>query len=418
MSAAKPRWGLFVFLLSIVLAGAAFAVLTRFPSSRLPALYERALPILGLVFAVGSLLAGHFSYPRVHNLKVYSTGYLTGLLTLAYFILALQPARYPFLVTILLLLTAINILLVLLIPSYVKYRVARAFTLWLVAVEVIALLGFRYIPGAARWAAVLDRTGYLDPSAWGVPIWLAAVVGLSLWRVRDEFHLGGVLVGLALLVGLAWLSQTIPLAHVDFELLLLVAAPLYLDIGILVHWLSRMEHRISYDPLLHIYNRNYCSTVISEQSNLNTTPPLGVAMLDIDHFKKVNDTYGHEAGDQVLHAVAQTVLREVIPDGVACRYGGEELIVFFPKMDTKEVKPIVEEVRMAIERLKVPTRRKKLSVTISCGISHRADNAQNVIDVIHTADKALYRAKKGGRNQVKTGKTPNPNGKKKLQFRQ
>jgi diguanylate cyclase (GGDEF)-like protein len=404
---------LFVFLLSALLAGAALLVLVRYPPAGHPALYSRTLPILGAIFAAVSLLAGHFSYPRVHNLKVYCAGYLTGLLTLGYFVLALLPGRHPQLVTILLLLAIVNLLVVLLIPSYVKYRAARTFTLSLVGAEVLALLCFRFIPGATQWAATLTRTDLLGAPALIAPVWVAAAAGLSVWRVRGEFHLGGVLTGLALIEGLAWLSPAVAASATGFELLLLVAAPLYLDIGILVHWLSRMEHRISYDPLLHIYNRNYCSTVISEQSNLNTTPPLGVAMVDIDHFKKVNDTYGHQAGDQVLHAVAQAILREVVPNGVACRYGGEEIVVFFPKMATKEVAPIIEDVRKAVQDLKVPTRRKKLSVTVSCGVSHRADNAQSVIDVIHAADKALYRAKKQGRNQVRTGKTRTSGGPKK-----
>jgi diguanylate cyclase (GGDEF)-like protein len=136
-------------------------------------------------------------------------------------------------------------------------------------------------------------------------------------------------------------------------------------------------------------------------------------MIDIDHFKKVNDTYGHQAGDQVLHSVAQTILREVVPDGIACRYGGEEIAVFFPKKEAKEVAKVMEEVRAAIERTKVATRKKKLSVTVSIGVSHRGDVSQTIIDVIHAADKALYRAKGNGRNQVKTGKAPMPKTKKK-----
>ncbi|MBD3315809.1 MAG: diguanylate cyclase [Chitinivibrionales bacterium] len=412
MSAAKIRWGLLVFLFSAVLIGTAFALLLRYPSTAFPRLYDRVLPTLGMIFAGISLVAGHFSYPRVHNLKVYCAGYLTGMLSLAYFALALHPTRRPELVSILLLVSFANLLIVLAVPSYVKYRVARAFTLWLVTVELLAFLFFRYVPDTTAWAGYSAEPHLFHATSWSILIWLGVAAGLSVWRVRNEFHLGGVLLGLALIEGFAWLSPALTSLATDYELLLFVAAPLYLNIGILVHWLSRMEHRISYDPLLHIYNRNYCSTVITEQSNLNTSSPLGVAMIDIDHFKKVNDSYGHEAGDQVLHAVAQTILREVVPNGVACRYGGEEIIVFFPKMATKEVIPLVENVRAAVERLKVPTRRKKLTVTVSCGVSHRSDNAQSVIDVIHTADKALYRAKKGGRNQVKTGKTASSGGRK------
>jgi diguanylate cyclase (GGDEF)-like protein len=169
--------------------------------------------------------------------------------------------------------------------------------------------------------------------------------------------------------------------------------------------LARMEHRVAYDPLLHIYNRSYCSRIISEQSSVNTAPPLAVAMIDIDHFKKVNDTHGHQVGDQVLYNTAQAVCREVVPDGVVCRYGGEELIVFFPRKTAKEIVNIMERVRSSVEKVKTAAPRRKIKVTLSCGISCRTDMSQSVIDVIHTADKALYRAKKGGRNRTKSART-------------
>jgi diguanylate cyclase (GGDEF)-like protein len=116
----------------------------------------------------------------------------------------------------------------------------------------------------------------------------------------------------------------------------------------------------------------------------------------------------------VLFQVAQIILREVIPEGIACRYGGEEIIVFFPHKKTKNIVPTIENLRSAIEETKIPIKkRKKLTVTVSCGISHREALSQSIMDVIHTADKALYRAKKGGRNLVKTGKTSISSAKKK-----
>jgi diguanylate cyclase (GGDEF)-like protein len=181
--------------------------------------------------------------------------------------------------------------------------------------------------------------------------------------------------------------------------------PVYLTVCVIVQWFMRMDHRISYDPLLHIYNRDYCSKIISEQSSMDTSPSFAVAMVDIDHFKNVNDTYGHQAGDQVLYAVAQAIQREVVPDGTVCRYGGEEMVIFFPQMAIRDAEPIVEKVRASIEAMKVKTRNKTLAVKVSCGVSSREDVSQSVMDVIHAADKALYKAKKEGRNQVRTAKT-------------
>ena len=99
---------------------------------------------------------------------------------------------------------------------------------------------------------------------------------------------------------------------------------------------------------------------------MNVTPPFAVAMVDIDHFKNVNDTYGHQAGDAVLHSVAQTLLRTLSPQGTVCRYGGEELAVFFPQKKTSEVVPLMERAREEIEKSKTESGKKRISVTISC----------------------------------------------------
>jgi diguanylate cyclase (GGDEF)-like protein len=258
-------------------------------------------------------------------------------------------------------------------------------------------------------------TGYLDSISIFCFLWLLTVFIISLFKLKSEFHLGGILCGFAFLLFLSWISNSAQETGYSSgaEMLLFTCAVIYLEIGVFFHWFSRMEHRISYDPLLQIYNRNYCSKIIEEQSHIQTKPPFGVAMIDIDHFKSVNDKYGHQAGDNVLFQVAQIILRETVPDGIACRYGGEEIIVFFPKKVTKEIVKIMEKVRKTIENTKIPIKRKKLTVTASFGISHRASYSQKIMDIIHAADKALYRAKKYGRNQVKTGKAITPYEKKK-----
>lgn len=414
MTNRKHYWGIILFLLSILLASLAFYIVLKFPSSSYQILYEKVFPITGICLAVVSFFIGHFSYPRVHNLKVYMVGYLTGIFGIAYFILFRIPLRNGPAITALLLLVIINLLIILQLPSYVKYRFTKRITLSIVAVESALILLFRFHESAVEWAKYFLRNDLYSAASIGGFIWFSAIVGFSIYRLREQFYLGGLLSGFALFSYLIWISPSIfekEFIH-EAEMVFIVFATLYLEVGILIHWLSRMEHRISYDPLLQIYNRNYCSKIIEEQSNVKTKPPFGVAMVDIDHFKNVNDTYGHQAGDKVLYQVAQIILREVIPDGIACRYGGEEIIIFFPHKISKKVRPIIENVRTAIEGTKIPTKRKKLSVTVSCGISHREDISQSIMDVIHAADKALYRAKKSGRNQTKTGKTLKPRAKK------
>jgi diguanylate cyclase (GGDEF)-like protein len=139
-----------------------------------------------------------------------------------------------------------------------------------------------------------------------------------------------------------------------------------------------------------------------------------VAMVDVDHFKKVNDTHGHDVGDQVLKMVASR-LAKVTGNGRAFRYGGEEFTVLFPALTVKEALPHLEELREAIGSaafiLRDPSRPKKksaggkkagairLAVTVSIGVSERRDGCP-AEKVIKSADQALYKAKHTGRNRV------------------
>jgi len=142
-----------------------------------------------------------------------------------------------------------------------------------------------------------------------------------------------------------------------------------------------------------------------------------VAMLDIDHFKKFNDKYGHDVGDQVLRLVASK-LRKVGGGGKAFRYGGEEFTIVFSGKSGDDCLDHLENVRKAVETARLtlrakdrptkkpktkPTRKpaaKKVSVTISIGVATRSKKAKKPGTVMEAADKALYRAKKKGRNQV------------------
>lgn len=408
MAKQKKRWGIVISIISIVIILTGIYIVLQYPPLSHKILYNTIIPFLGILFSLASFFIGHFSYPRVHNLKVYLAGYLTGITSIAYFLLFRIPARNEHAITLLLLLIFINLSIILFLPSYVKYRITKRITYILVAIECALLLSARFNVLTIEWTNYFVRKDFFHVTTFLVFIWFIDIILVSVFRLKDEFHLGGLFSGCALLYLLIYFTPAIFNKQYAFEAesVFFVFVTLYLIIGIIIHWFSRIEHRISYDPLLQIYNRNYCSKIIEEQSNVKTIPPFAIAMIDIDHFKKVNDTYGHQAGDKVLYLVAQIILREVIPDGIACRYGGEEIIVFFPNKKTKDILSTVENLRSSIEETKIPIKkRKKLTVTVSCGISHRDALSQNIMDVIYTADKALYRAKKGGRNQVKTGKT-------------
>jgi diguanylate cyclase (GGDEF)-like protein len=124
-------------------------------------------------------------------------------------------------------------------------------------------------------------------------------------------------------------------------------------------------------------------------------------MLDIDHFKKINDTYGHLVGDQVLIAVSKAILQCLRPTDMPVRYGGEEFTIFLPGTSIENAKVVGERLRATVESMKIPLLDKKdfISVTISVGFTERKDG-DSVETIIKRADDALYNAKESGRNRV------------------
>lgn len=145
-----------------------------------------------------------------------------------------------------------------------------------------------------------------------------------------------------------------------------------------------------------------------------------IAMLDVDHFKKFNDTHGHDVGDDVLKMVAAQIAK-VEGGGIPYRYGGEEFAVIFPRKELELCLPHLEAIRLGIEHYKIALRDKKnrprdrqqgsqlrgkkpsprlVSVTISIGVAERDAELNNPEGVIKAADKALYKSKQNGRNCV------------------
>ncbi len=397
------RWGIPFPIVAAVLVGACYFVVSSSDnhSSRF---YQSIVPWTGLALSLLCFLVGHLSYPRIHNLKVYLAGYLVGLTGVAFFGIHTPPAVLDHLIdrsgfrTVVYLLVFANLISITVVPAFVKYHVTKYITWAVTGAE----LGVLAVAATTSW---LEPVSILSGWWWIGPVCAAVVLGLSIRFLREQFYLGGVLTGTVLFYAATWAYVDGTIERSALGALCVAMSVLFFEIGILFHWFVRMEHRIAYDPLLHIYNRDYCSRILSEQSKLNVAPPFTIAMIDIDHFKKVNDTYGHQAGDQVLYTVAQTISRVVVPEGTLCRYGGEELAVFFPQHDAKRVRKVMEEAREAIEKTKVTSGRKHIAVTVSCGISARTEAAQPLPAVLATADKALYRAKQGGRNQVRTSAT-------------
>jgi diguanylate cyclase (GGDEF)-like protein len=412
MPSPKSRWGIVLCLLSLPIPIGLFFLAPAVPAGLRETLFQKTVPITGLVFAVFLLFLGSFSYARLHSAKVYFLGYGIGVTGMAYFLArpiftpSHLPTVPPGFAELTIIISLLNFIISSFLPPGAKYRTVRSIMLFTIVIEAVLLIVFRLSPAASSWLAVFRFSGASDLRFWTVPLLAFGALFASILNIRKEFYLGGVIAGSSIIYVALWLCPLVTAANQTQGLKLFIAAAalFYLSAGLVIHGFSRMEHRIAYDPLLQIYNRDYCGKIITEQANLNMAPPFAMAMVDIDHFKNVNDTYGHHAGDCVLYAVAQAV-RSGAGDGIACRYGGEELAVFFPQKNTAQAVAIVEKIRTTIEKIKTKVGKKTITVTVSAGVSHREEFTQPIAEVIKAADKALYTAKKKGRNQVRSQKT-------------
>ncbi len=156
------------------------------------------------------------------------------------------------------------------------------------------------------------------------------------------------------------------------------------------------------DPLTQAYNRNYLRDLLN---NINITK-YQIMMLDIDHFKQVNDNYGHKAGDSILAGTAKIIQNEIRDDDILIRFGGEEFLIFIKKSPivSNLAYTIGQRIRKKIETSLFHYEDKELQITVSIGISCQPEHFKSVSLAIKYADEMLYRAKREGRNQVISNK--------------
>jgi len=163
------------------------------------------------------------------------------------------------------------------------------------------------------------------------------------------------------------------------------------------------------DGMTQLYNHRYFQEALGREISRSRRygAPVSLIYMDIDHFKKFNDTYGHQIGDEVLKLVSRTIKRNLRDSDVPCRYGGEELVAILPDTDQDGGYIAAEKIRTAIEAMRLPIDGKSVKVTISIGVASYPRNAETKEQLIEAADGALYIAKEGGRNQtVKSDNDP------------
>jgi diguanylate cyclase (GGDEF)-like protein len=281
-----------------------------------------------------------------------------------------------------------------------RYRASYGWFLLLAAEALAVWFASKAAPDLSHWALKSPPIPLVARVAF------AAGVAAAIWRAWPEYKplpVGVVAALIAFFIAGAWAGD--PGAYAAF----MAAAGV-----ILVGALLRESHQLAFrDPLTGLPGRRALEERLRALGG-----HYAIAMVDVDHFKKFNDTHGHDIGDQVLKLVGGR-LSQAAKGGVAYRYGGEEFSVLFPGASVEEAARELEDIRNSIETYRMavrsPGRPKKmdegakrrgaggseqmLSVTVSIGVAGPRDRA-TPLQVIKAADEALYRAKQAGRNRV------------------
>jgi len=166
--------------------------------------------------------------------------------------------------------------------------------------------------------------------------------------------------------------------------------------------IAELSEQAIRDPLTGLYNRRFLDEMLprmlSQAQRLNY--PVTVAMADIDRFKELNDSYGHQAGDVFLKGVAAILQTSARTGDIVCRFGGEEFLLLFPGMQLEDARKRLGKLRDDVAKEYVNLGSQRLARTLSIGIASYPAHADTSQALISAADKALYRAKNVGRNRV------------------
>jgi len=167
---------------------------------------------------------------------------------------------------------------------------------------------------------------------------------------------------------------------------------------------EKLREQATRDPLTGLFNRRHLEDSLSRELHRarRGKSTLCIAMLDLDHFKKFNDTFGHQAGDLLLRELGQVLREKLRKSDIACRYGGEEFVIVMPDSSLADTCQRVEEIRMLVKKLEIRYGEQLLgAITVSAGIAGtREYGGITIREFLHAADTALYAAKQAGRNRV------------------
>lgn len=246
---------------------------------------------------------------------------------------------------------------------------------------------------------------------------LLALIAEYLYSHKDEllindykYIIGQILFGVCWWC-LMWIDFRWPIANIIamlilFEVYTFLARMIELKMQNYFYTFNRLKKKVNYDALTGVRNRsnlNKFSKVVYEQHCKDLWKPLTVIMFDIDNFKKFNDHYGHDIGDQVLRYVSHLVERELHLDsdgGKLFRYGGEEFLIIIENVNSQNSVKLVKAINKTLKNVPLFTQDMSLSITLSFGITTLRASDKSFNDVFKRADRYLYQSKNSGRNAL------------------
>lgn len=366
-------------------------------------------------------LIARISYPKIYKFKILLTGYI---LIGHYIIFLLITNKLPFKLQIfginfdfyqkaleapghfalafLITLFNFNLIFVTSAKPTINYDDGKKYSLFVLLINIIFYLYILFFisgkfigskPEIFATKFVLTFNKYYQVINFLV---LIIVFLLSIYNIEEEHNYGSIIMAMSIMCFFCALNAD---TYWPVKITLPIMAIIIIA-GMFAHWVNCLHHKAHYDPLLKIYNRQYMNNIINGIAEIKLGKIFSVLMCDIDHFKKINDTYGHEVGDIVLYNIAQTIRNSALPEGITCRYGGEEIIVFLREKIDDEAESKAEKIRKTVKKLKIKTKGKTISVTVSIGGAGTDKGMSDIGKIIKKADENVYKAKKRGRDRV------------------
>lgn len=260
----------------------------------------------------------------------------------------------------------------------------------------LSLLGLFYA------AVLISLTEHIPSPLIGysfIPFLLVATLGIFPFTLIESFSLGFGLLCLqffsAFITGTSFSYQSLQDLWLLAALLCIVMTTNHFHLSLL-----RLYRQATHDPLTGLLNRVALERRTAHIENQTVRPATAITLLDLDHFKRINDQYGHSVGDEVLRAFAALIKQEIKSTDITCRYGGEEFLIICTGLTKEQAINQAERIRSKTEQLRIQTlEHNAISITISLGLSMLKPK-ERVTEAIQRADECLYLAKRTGRNRL------------------